>query len=168
MPRTGHRTKDILTAPTVNQAILDTIGSQDILLDYQQTDQPPDLFKPAPLPTETTVTVGPGLVIQAEGPFDFEYFEDTAEGEKEEFKPKPIETDTEAEAKPGATETETETDLTWSNVSRQKAERETDSQTTPAHQRQSNLPAFPLADQRQTKKSSGFSWLLLAAALLGD
>lgn len=165
MPKTGHRTKDILTAPIVNQAILDTVGSQDILLDYQQTDQPPDLFKPAPLPTEVTVTVGPGMVIEAEGPFDFKYFEDTAEGEKEEFKPKPKETETEAETE---TETETETDLTWSNVSRQKAERKTDSQTTPAHRHQSNLPALPLADQSQTKKSSGFSWLLLAAALLGD
>ena len=45
MPRTGHRTKDILTAP-INQAILDTVGSQDILLDYQQADHLPDLFQP--------------------------------------------------------------------------------------------------------------------------
>ena len=155
MPRTGHRTKDILTAP-INQAILDTVGSQDILLDYQQADQLPDLFQPEELPTEITVEYGPGLVIEAEGPFDFDWHQETAEGVKEEFKPKPIETETEAE-----------TDRTWSNASRQKAERKTAPQTTPAHQQQSKLPALPLADQ-QPKPTGAFPWLVLVAALLGD
>ena len=101
MPKTGHRVKDVLTAP-ISQAVLDTFDSSETLLDYQQ--QPtPDLIKVEPEITEISVEFGPGFVIEAEGPFDHDRLYDPAA--KGELKPKPIETEDQTEDK---TQEETE------------------------------------------------------------
>ena len=115
MPKTGHRVKDVLSAP-ISQAVLDTFDSPDSLLPYQR-EPLPELIKVEPEVTEISVEFGPGFVIEAEGPFDPDWYEETAEGEKEEFKPVEKEPEPEKE-----TEKETEEETTPANYGIDRAE----------------------------------------------
>jgi hypothetical protein len=173
MPKTGHRLKDFLTAPILDPGIMDTVSSSDTLLDYQQ--QPtPDLTKVDTGPTEISVTVDiPGLAFEADGPFDHDRLYDPAA--KGELKPKPIETEDQTEdktqeetEKETQEETQEETDSDWSNVSRQKADRQ-NLEVDPFTPANATTPGPTLPDTIIEARSGGGGLLLLAlAALLGD
>ena len=167
MPKTGHRVKDVLTAP-ISQAVLDTFDSSETLLDYQQ--QPtPDLIKVDTGPTEISVTIGPGLAFEADGPFDHSSLYDPAA--KGELKPKPIETEdkTQEEAKEETEkETQEKTGSDWSNVSRQKADRQ-NLELDPSTSADPTTPGPTFTETITEARSGGGGLLLLAlAALLGD
>jgi hypothetical protein len=162
MPKTGHRVKDVLTAP-ISQAVLDTFDSSETLLDYQQ--QPtPDLIKVEPEITEISVEFGPGFVIEAEGPFDPNWYEEAAEG-----KNKPVKKEPEPEPeKETQEETQEETGSDWSNVSRQKADRQ-NLEVDPFTPANATTPGPTFTETITEAKSGGGGLLLLAlAALLGE
>ena len=179
MPKTGHRVKDVLTAP-ISQAVLDTFDSSETLLDYQQQPSP-DLTKVDTRPTEISITLGPGLAFEADGPFDHSSLYDPAA--KGELKPKPVETEdktedktqeeTEKEPEPEPEketqeETQEETDSDWSNVSRQKADRQ-NLELDPSTSADPTTPGPTFTETITEARSGGGGLLLLAlAALLGD
>lgn len=188
MPKTGHRVRDVLTAP-ISQAVLDTFDSSETLLDYQQ--QPtPDLIKVDTGPTEISVTIGPGLAFEADGPFDHSSLYDPAA--KGELKPKPIETEdkTQEEAKE---ETEKETqeettdpanygidraegfycqanDTSYASAEEFQAKCQAPTSTiAPSTPANATTPGPTFTETITEAKSSGGGLLLLAlAALLGD
>ena len=171
MPKTGHRVKDVLTAP-ISKAVLDTFDSSETLLDYQQQPSP-DLTKVDTRPTEISITLGPGLALEADGPFDHSSLYDPAA--KGELKPKPVETEdktedkTQEEAKEETEkETQEKTGSDWSNVSRQKADRQ-NLETAPSTPVSPTMPGPTFTETITEAKSGGGGLLLLAlAALLGD
>ena len=159
MPRTAHRLKDFLIAPILNPGIIDTFDSSDSLLPYRPEPEP-DLIKVEPEITEISVEFGPGFVIEAEGPFDPPWYEDTAEG-----KNKPVKKEPEPEPEK---ETQEETDSDWSNVSRQKADRQ-NLEVDPSTSADPTTPGPTFTDTITEARSGGGGLLLLAlAALLGD
>ena len=182
MPKTGHRVKDVLIAP-INQAVLDTFGSTDSLLPYQ-SEPLPDLIKVEPEITEISVTVGPGFVIEAEGPFDPPWYEDTAEG-----KNKPIEKEPEPE-KETQKETQEETtdpanygidraegfycqanDTSYASAEEFQAKCQAPTSTlTPSTSADPTTPGPTFSPDTTTEARSGSGGLLLLAlaALLGD
>ena len=165
MPKTGHRVKEVLTAP-ISLAVIDTFDSTDSLLPYQ-SEPLPDLIKVEPEVTEISVELKPGPAIEAKGPFDFDWYEEVAEGEKEEFKPVEKEPEPEPEKKTQE-ETQEETDSDWSNVSRQKADRQ-NLETAPSTPVSPTMPGPTFTETITEAKSGGGGLLLLAlAALLGD
>ena len=165
MPKTGHRVKDVLSAP-ISQAVLDTFDSTDSLLPYQ-SEPLPDLIKVEPEVTEISVELKPGPAIEAKGPFDFDWYEEVAEGEKEEFKPVEKEPEPEPEKKTQE-ETQEETDSDWSNVSRQKADRQ-NLELDPSTSADPTTPGPTFTETITEARSGGGGLLLLAlAALLGD
>ena len=160
MPRTAHRQKDFLTAPILDPGIIDTFDSSDSLLPYR-AEPLPELIKVEPEITEISVELKPGPAIEAKGPFDPDWYEEVAEGEKEEFKP------VEKEPKPEK-ETQEETDSDWSNVSRQKADRQ-NLEVDPSTSVDPTTPGPTFTDTITEARSGGGGLLLLAlAALLGD
>ena len=160
MPRTAHRLKDFLIAPILDPGIIDTFDSSDSLLPYRP-EPLPDLIKVEPEITEISVELKPGPAIEAKGPFDPDWYEEVAEGEKEEFKP--VEKEPEPEK-----ETQEETDSDWSNVSRQKADRQ-NLEVAPSTPVSPTTPGPTLPDTIIEARSGGGGLLLLAlAALLGD
>ena len=171
MPKTGHRVKDVLTAP-ISQAVLDTFDSSDSLLPYQP-EPLPDLIKVDTRPTEISITLGPGLAFEADGPFDHSSLYDPAA--KGELKPKPVETEdktedkTQEEAKEETEkETQEKTGSDWSNVSRQKADRQ-NLELDPSTSAEPTTPGPTFTETITEARSGGGGLLLLAlAALLGD
>jgi hypothetical protein len=158
----------------LNRPILDPAGAgiliemaQDTLQPYQQT--PVVDLTPVEI-VEPTVKVGliPEVKIEVDIPInkaDIErFYEELKEGQigPEEPAPGATKVDTATE-----TETETETDLTWSNVSRQKAQR----QTTPIQPTNGQPTA---ADQGRIAPTASRDkkvpwWLIgLAVSLLGE
>ena len=182
MPRTAHRLKDFLIAPILDPGIMDAVSSSDTLLDYQQ-QLSPDLTKVDTGPTEISVTVDiPGLAFEVNGPFDHDSLYDPAA--KGELKPKPVETEdktedktqeeTEKEPEPEPEdktqeETQEETGSDWSNVSRQKADRQ-NLEVDPSTPASPTMPGPTLSPDTITEAKSGGGGLLLLAlaALLGD
>ena len=160
MPRTGHRLRDFLTAPILDPGIIDTFDSSDSLLPYRPEPEP-DLIKVEPEITEISVEFGPGFVIEAEGPFDPPWYENTAEGKNKPVKKEP---EPEPEKK-----TQEETDSDWSNVSRQKADRQ-NLEITPSTPVSPTTPGPTFSPDTTTEARSGGGGLLLLAlaALLGD
>ena len=164
MPRTAHRLKDFLTAPILDPGLIDTFDSSDSLLPYRP-EPLPGLIKVEPEITEISVEFGPGFVIEAEGPFDPPWYEDTAEG-----KNKPVKKEPEPEPeKETEKETQEETGSDWSNVSRQKADRQ-NFEVDPSTPAEPTVPGPTLSPDTITEARSGGGGLLLLAlaALLGD
>jgi len=183
MPKTGHRVKDVLTAP-ISQAVLDTFDSSETLLDYQQ--QPtPDLIKVDTGPTEISVEFGPGLAFEVDGPFDPNWYEEAAEGE---IKPKPIETEKGIE-KETEKETQEETtdpanygidraegfycqanDTSYASAEEFQAKCQAPTSTTaPSTPVSPTTPGLTLPDTITETRSGGGGLILLAlAALLGN
>ena len=166
MPRTAHRLKDFLTAPFLDPGLIDTFDSSDSLLPYRP-EPLPDLIKVEPEITEISVELKPGPAIEAKGPFDPDWYEEVAEGEKEEFKPVEKEPEPEPEKKTQE-ETQEETDSDWSNVSRQKADRQ-NLEVDPSTSADPTTPGPTFTETITEARSGGGGLLLLAlAALLGD
>ena len=163
MPRTAHRLKDFLTAPILDPGLIDTFDSSDSLLPYR-AEPLPDLIKVEPEITEISVEFGPGFVIEAEGPFDPPWYEPVAKGEIKPVKKEP-EPEPEKEIQE---ETQEETNSDWSNVSRQKDDRQ-NLETAPSTPVSPTTPGPTLPDTIIEARSGGGGLLLLAlAALLGD
>ena len=165
MPRTAHRLKDFLIAPILDPGIIDTFDSSDSLLPYR-VEPLPDLIKVEPEITEISVELKPGPAIEAKGPFDPDWYEEVAEGEKEEFKPVEKEPEPEKETQE---ETQEETGSDWSNVSRQKADRQ-NLEVDPSTSAEPTAPGPTLSPDTIIEARSGGGGLLLLAlaALLGD
>ena len=163
MPRTAHRLKDFLTAPILAPGLIDTFASSDSLLPYR-AEPLPDLIKVEPEITEISVEFGPGFVIEAEGPFDPPWYEPVAKGEIKPVKKEP-EPEPEKEIQE---ETQVETDPDWSNVSRQKADRQ-NLETAPSTPVSPTMPGPTFTETITEARSGGGGLLFLAlAALLGD